>query len=137
MFCAGGTTTAFTTWVGVIFPANMLQVQAITGITDKTSLTACYDCHKGSAIDYVVVMKRSSDGGTTITNAISGDVPTTVGGSSVATATASGIAALVWSLHPSETRDQIILRLNASASSYLNKTNNYGYSKLNAGLATN
>jgi subtilisin family serine protease len=64
-------------------------------------------------------------------------VPTTVGGSSVATSTAAGIAALVWSAHPSETREQIVQRLTTTASSYPNKTKNYGYGKLNALAAIN
>ena len=137
MFCAGGTSTAFTTFVGVIFPATLSQVQAITGVKDKTTLTACYDCHKGKAIDFVIVMQRTSDGGNPIANAISGDVPTTVGGSSVATATSAGIAALVWSKYPTETREQIVQRLTTTASLYPTKNKNFGYGKLNADLATN
>ncbi len=137
MFCAGGTSTAFTTFVGVIFPATLPQVEAITGIKDKTTLTACYDCHKGKAIDFVIVMQRTSDNGNPIANATSGDVPTTVGGSSVATATSAGIAALVWSKHPTYTREQIVQVLTTTASLYPAKNKNFGYGKLNADLATN
>jgi subtilisin family serine protease len=137
MFCAGGTSTAFTKFVGVIFPATLPQVEAITGVKDKTTLAACYDCHKGKAIDFVIVMQRISDGGNPIANAISGDVPTTVGGSSVATATSAGIAALVWSKYPGETRDQILQRLTTTASLYPAKNKSFGYGKLNADLATN
>ena len=67
-----------------------------------------------------------------LANAISGEVPTTVGGSSVATSSAAAIAALVWSVHPSETRQQIVLRLTTTASAYPTKTNNFGNGKLNA-----
>lgn len=137
MFCAAGTSTAFTKFVGVVFPATLPQVEAITGIKDKTTLAACYDCHKGKAVDFVIVMQRTSDGGNPIANAVSGDVPTTVGGSSVATATSAGIAALVWSKHPAETRDQILQRLVTTASSYPSKTKNFGYGKLNADAAMN
>lgn len=137
MFCAGGTSTAFTKFVGVVFPATLPQVEAITGVKDKTALTACYDCHKGAAIDFVIVMERTSDGGNPIANAISGTVPTTVGGSSVATATSAGIAALAWSKHPTYTREQIVQLLTTTASSYPSKTKNFGYGKLNADLATN
>jgi len=132
MFCAGGTSTIFTNWLGVVFPATMPQVQAVTGIKNINPLAACDDCHKGPQIDFVVVMQKTSDNLNPLANAISGDVPTTVGGSSVATSTASGIAALVWSTHPTETREQIVQRLTTTASAYPNKTANYGYGKLNA-----
>lgn len=132
MFCAGGTSTIFTSWYGVIFPATLPQVQAITGVKNSSSLSACSDCHKGSQIDFVIVMQKNSDGLNGLANAMSGDVPTTVGGSSVATSTSAGIAALVWGAHPTETRDQILQRLTTTAGSYPSKTKNFGYGKLNA-----
>ena len=64
---------------------------------NTTALKACGDCHKGTQIDFVIVMQKTSDKGNPICNAMSGDVPGTVGGSSVATSTSAGIAALVWS----------------------------------------
>lgn len=132
MFCAGGTSTDFTSWWGVIFPATLSTVEAITGVKNTSSLKACGDCHKGRQIDFVIVMEKTSDKGNPICNAMSGDVPSTVGGSSVATSTSAGIAALVWSAHPTETREQILNRLTTTASSYLGKTKNFGYGKLNA-----
>lgn len=132
MFCAGGTSTWFTSWWGVIFPATMSNVQAITGVRNGSNLDACNDCHKGRQIDFVIVMEKTSDNGHPICNAVSGDVPSTVGGSSVATSTSAGIAALVWAAHPSETREQILNRLTTTASSYPTKNKNYGYGKLNA-----
>lgn len=138
MFCAGGTSFSWSAWfVGVIFPASLPQVQAITGVKDKTTLTACNDCHKGKEIDFVVVMERSSDGFHQISTAINGDVPTTVGGSSVSTADASAIAALVWSRFPNYTRDQVLNKLTTTASLYPNKNKNFGWGKLNADAATN
>ncbi|MEP6683907.1 MAG: S8/S53 family peptidase [Parafilimonas sp.] len=135
MFCAGGTSTDFTSFLGVVFPATLPQVEAITGVKNTSTLKACGDCHKGSQIDFVVVMERTSDKGNPICNAISGDVPSTVGGSSVATSTSAGIAALVWSAHPTETREQILNRLTTTASSYPTKNKSYGYGKLNASAA--
>lgn len=132
MFCAGGTSTIFTSWYGVIFPATLPTVQAITGVKNTSNLVACGDCHKGKQIDFVIVMEKTSDKGSPICNAITGDVPSTVGGSSVATSSSAGIAALVWSAHPTETRDQILQRLTTTASSYPTKNKNYGYGKLNA-----
>lgn len=138
MFCAGGTSFSFTSWfVGVIFPASLPQVEAVTGIKNKSNLVACDDCHKGKQIDFVTVMEKTSDGLHALANAISGDVPTIVGGSSVATSTAAGIAALTWSRFPTYTKDQVLQKLITTSSNYPNKTGNYGYGKLNADLATN
>ena len=132
MFCAAGTSTVFTSWYGVIFPATLPNVEAVTGVKNTSNLVACGDCHKGSQVDFVIVMQKTSDGGSPIANAISGDVPTTVGGSSVATSSSAGIAALVWAAHPTETRDQILNRLTTTASSYPKKNKSYGYGKLDA-----
>ncbi len=133
MFCAAGTSTDFTSkFVGVIFPATLPQVEAVTGVKNGNTLAACGDCHKGKQVEFVIVMERTSDKGTPLCNAMSGDVPSTVGGSSVATSSSAGIAALVWSAHPTETRDQILNRLITTASSYPNKNKNFGYGKLNA-----
>ncbi|TDH21422.1 serine protease [Segetibacter sp. 3557_3] len=138
MFCAGGTSYNITSWlVGVIFPATLTQVQAVTGIQDKAISTACDDCHKGSQIDFVVVMEKQSTGLHGLSTAVSGNVPTTVGGSSVATATAAGIAALVWSRFPSYSRDQVLNKLTVSASGYPYKSSSFGWGKLNADAATN
>jgi subtilisin family serine protease len=138
MFCAGGTSFSWTAFfVGVIFPASLSNVQAVTGVKDKATLSACNDCHKGRQIDFVIVMEKSGSGLHALSTATSGDVPTTVGGSSVATSTASGIAALVWSRFPSYTREDVINKLTTTASGYPTKTNNYGWGKMNADAATN
>ena len=138
MFCAGGTSYSWdANLVGVIFPANLPQVQAITGVNDKSTLTACEDCHKGKQISYVVVMEQSATGIHPISTAITGDVPTSVGGSSVATATAAGIAALVWSRYPTFTREEVLNRLTVTSSLYPNKSKNFGWGKLDADAATN
>ena len=138
MFCAGGTSYDWTAgFVGVIFPANLSTVQAITGVKNTNTLQACSDCHKGKAIDFVVVMQQTATGIHQLSTALSGDVPTTVGGSSVATATAAGIAALVWSKFPSFSRDDVVNKLTTTASLYPNKNKNFGWGKLNADAATN
>ncbi len=138
MFCAGGTSFSWAAGLaGVIFPASLTQVQAITGVKNEVDLKACNDCHKGKQIDFVIVMEKSSTGLNSLSTAVDGDVPTTVGGSSVATATAAGIAALVWSRFPSYTREDVINKLIVTASAYPNKSNNYGWGLLNADAATN
>lgn len=138
MFCAGGTSFSWTAlFVGVIFPASLAEVQAITGVKDAPALNACADCHKGKQIDYVIVMEKQSTGLHALSTAMTGDVPTTVGGSSVSTATAAGIAALVWSKNPTFTRDDVLNKLTTTASGYPTKSKNYGWGKLNADAATN
>ena len=82
-------------------------------------------------------MQRSADGKKPLTLAMSGDAPATVGGSSVATATTAGIAALVWSKYPSFTRAQVLARLEQNSSRYPTKTAEYGWGLINANTATN
>ncbi|TKK68300.1 serine protease [Ilyomonas limi] len=138
MFCAGGTSFNWTAgFVGVIFPASLSTVQAITGVKNTNTLKACSDCHKGKAIDFVVVMEQNATGIHQLSTALSGSVPTTVGGSSVSTATAAGIAALVWSKFPGYTREDVVNKLQTTASLYPNKNKNFGWGKLNADAATN
>jgi Subtilase family len=138
MMCAGGTSFSWTAgWFGVIFPAWMSEVQAITGIKQNTAYTRCDDCHKGSEIDFVVVMERAGDNVHALSLAMNGDVPSTVGGSSVATATCAGMAALVWSRFPTYTAAQVVDKLKASSSNYPAKTAEYGWGIPNVDVATN
>jgi subtilisin family serine protease len=138
MFCAGGTSFSWSAgWFGVIFPAWLPEVQAITGVKQNTAFTNCESCHKGSEIDFVVVMERTGDNEHALTLASSGDAPATVGGSSVATATTAGMAALVWARFPSFTAAQVLDKLKASSSNYPNKTAEYGWGKPNVDIATN
>jgi subtilisin family serine protease len=138
MFCAGGTSFSFTgSFVGVIFPAWMPEVQAVTGVKQNTSFTRCDACHKGSEIDFAVVMERAGDNEHPLTLAMSGDAPSTVGGSSVATASCAGMAALVWSRFPTYTAAQVVDKLKTSSSNYPNKTSDFGWGTPNINTATN
>lgn len=138
MFIAGGTSFSWTAgWFGVTFPATMNEVQAVTGVRENTNFTNCTECHKGSQIDFVVVMERAADGIKPITLAMSGNDPSTVGGSSVATATTAGIAALVWSRYPSFTTAQLLAKLQQSSSRWPSKSSEYGWGTINADAATN
>ncbi len=137
IFCAAGTSTGWTSgWSGVIFPASLPEVQAVTGVKDLSYLSACSVCHKGPEVDFVVTMERSSDGMHPLSLANSGDWPSTVGGSSVATACMAGMAALVWSRYPRLTRDQLLSRLQQFSSSYPNRTAAFGWGRLNVDRAT-
>ncbi|HRD42695.1 MAG TPA: S8 family serine peptidase, partial [Ferruginibacter sp.] len=83
------------------------------------------------------VMEKASSNLHQLSLAMQGDVPSTVGGSSVSTATMSGMAALVWSRFPSYTRDQVLNKLIQSSSNYPNKSSSLGWGNVNAYLATN
>ncbi len=138
MFCAAGTSFGFTAgWYGVIFPAWLSKVNAVTGVRDNNFNAHCTTCHDGSETDFTIVMEKANNERHAMTLAASGNTPSTVGGSSVATATASGIAALVWSKYPSYTRDQILNKLITTSANYPNKNGSYGWGNLNAGAATN
>jgi serine protease len=133
IFAAGGTSTEWTNFAGVIFPASMSETVAVTGITDATTMTECAVCHKGSKIDFVVVMQRAGDADrTSVVIGYHANTKDYVGGSSVSTATTAGIAALVWARYPSWTRDQVLNRLKQSASFYPNKNSNFGFGAINA-----
>jgi subtilisin family serine protease len=137
MFCAAGTSFSWTAgWVGVIFPANLPQVIAVTGV--KTNLTQrCDACHTGSEVAFTVVMEKATNTDHPLSLAMSGTVPTTVGGSSAATATTAGMAALVCSKNPTLTRDQILSKLIRSASNYPTKNGDFGWGRINVNTALN
>ena len=65
----------------------------------------------------------------------SGVTPTYIGGSSCATATAAGIAALVWSAKPTITREQVFNCLKSTAQFANNPNSSTGYGNINASNA--
>ncbi len=133
---AGGTSTTWTNFVGVIFPANMSETVAATGVTDGSSTEECDVCHKGSRIDFTVVMQRSWDGSrTSPTTGFYENTKQYVGGSSVATSTTAGIAALIWSKYPTWSRDQVLTKMKQSAEFYPYKNSDFGYGSIDAYLA--
>lgn len=137
MFCAGGTSFGWSAgWVGVIFPAWLSNVNAVTGVQDNLN-TRCNACHSGSEIDFTIVMEKAANERHALTTAMSGNQPGTVGGSSVATAQCAGIAALVWSKFPSYTRDQVRNKLVTTASNYPTASGSFGWGRVNADAATN
>ncbi|RYD83444.1 MAG: serine protease [Sphingobacteriales bacterium] len=138
MFCAAGTSFGWTAgWYGVIFPAWLAKVNAVTGVRDNNFNNNCTACHDGSETDFTIVMEKASNERHPLSLAMSGNAPSTVGGSSVATATTAGIAALVWSRFPAYTRDQVLNKLISTSANYPNKNGTYGWGNLNADAATN
>lgn len=138
IFCAGGTSLDWTAgWTGVIFPASMSEVNAVTGVKNDM-MTRCDNCHDGSQIDFTAVMQKSSGKASTpLSLAMDGDAPSTIGGSSVATATIAGIAALVWSRFPGYSRDQILHKLIVGSGYYPYKSSTQGWGVIDAYKASN
>ena len=133
IFAAGGTSLNFTNWYPVIFPANMPETVAVTGITDESGYNQCDTCHDGNQIEFTVVMERDNNNDRTgVTLGFYSGQDDYVGGSSVATATTAGIAALVWAKYPGWSKNQILNRMRQSADLYPNKDNNYGYGNIDA-----
>jgi subtilisin family serine protease len=135
IFCAAGTSFNFTAgFVGVIFPATMTEAVAVTGVKDNLT-SRCDDCHSGSKVDFTVVMQRSANDRRPLTLAQSGDLPSTIGGSSVATASMAGLTALVWAKYPTETRAQILNRLIAASSNRDARSSSFGWGRVNVAAA--
>ena len=125
-FGAAGTSCC---WSGildsnVIFPADMPEVVAVTGVTYPGGGVPC-GIHHGSDVELTSYLDVPSTGRYTA------DV-VGMGGSSNATAVAGGIAALVWSRNPTMTRDQVRARLQQTAQYYPSRNSEEGYGLMNA-----
>ncbi|HET7459943.1 MAG TPA: S8/S53 family peptidase [Longimicrobium sp.] len=108
----------------VVFPADMPEVVAVTGVSYPNGGVPC-GIHHGSEVELTSYLDVPSTGRYT------GDV-VSMGGSSNATAVAGGIAALVWSRNPWMTRDQLRARLQQTAQYYPNRSSEEGYGLMNA-----
>ncbi|WP_158728976.1 MULTISPECIES: S8 family serine peptidase [unclassified Flavobacterium] len=132
IFCAGGTSTTFTTFVGVIFPAWMPEAVAVTGVKEGTTYQKCDVCHTGNKIDFTIAMQRATGGNTVPVTSYYDNQSDYVGGSSVATATTAGIAALVWAKNPTWTRDQVLTKMKQSSRYYPTKNPDFGHGNIDA-----
>ena len=136
IFAAAGTSLTWTSWYGVIFPASMSETVAVTGVKEGLPFERCATCHDGSQVDFVIHMARRYDPNrTSLSLARSGDQPTYVGGSSCATATTAGVAALVWAKSPQLSRQGVLDRLRTTASGYPNRDRSFGWGAVNAAAA--
>lgn len=128
---AGGTSTSFTNWFGVTFPASMDETVAVTGLVEgKTK--RCNNCHSGSKIDFTIEMERQGSGNNVpVLSSYDGQAQY-VGGSSVATATTAGIAALVWARNPTWSRAQVLDKMRRASKFYPNKNSSFGYGNIDA-----
>ncbi|MFN6379943.1 MAG: S8 family peptidase [Flavobacteriales bacterium] len=136
VMAAAGTSFSWTSWWGVIYPAAYSNAVAVTGVNESNN--TCATCHDGSEVDFTVVMERNAnDDRNSLALAQSGNTPTYIGGSSVATATAAGIAAMVWSVKPSLTRSQVLSILQQSSQYWPGQNSSKGYGNINALTAVN
>lgn len=133
ILAAAGTSLSWTSWYGVIFPANLDRTVAVTGIRDGSPMQRCNTCHDGSKVDFVSVMQRRRyTDRTSLTLSRYNSTPGYVGGSSAATATTAGIAALVWATNPSQNREQVMTRMKEAASIFPGRSNNFGWGIVDA-----
>jgi len=136
IMAAAGTSFSWTSWWGVIYPAALSKCVAVTGVKENGS--KCGSCHDGSQVDLTICMERSaSSARNSLSLPASGTAPTYIGGSSSATATAAGIAALVWSARPSATREQVLQCLTSTAQFSNAPSSTKGYGNINAAAAVN
>ena len=136
IFAAAGTSTSFTNFVGVIFPANLSNTVAVTGVRDQSSYRRCNNCHSGNAVDFTIQMQRSNDSNrNSVSLATSTNPPKYVGGSSAATATTAGIAALVWATNSRMSRSQVLDRMKRASDFYPSRNSSFGYGNINANAA--
>jgi len=130
VFCAAGT-GADVPLTDLLFPANYPSTYAVTGIRAPVSwpgaLTTdddeCGMCFTGGAVDFVTIMEKAivvnvneTEWIGPITVDCSSNDPNYTGGSSAATSSMAGMAALVWSKYPDEYKPDIIARLVGASS---------------------
>ncbi len=108
----------------VVFPAEMSEVVAVTGIRYPDGAVPC-GIHYGSQVELTAYLDVPTTGRYT------GEV-TTIGGSSNASGVMAGIAALVWQANPTMTRDQVRLRLQASGANHPYRSGVTGFGLVNA-----
>lgn len=108
----------------VVFPADMPEVMAVTGITYPGGGVPC-GIHRGEDVEITAYLDVPSTGQYTA------DV-VTMGGSSNATAVVGSVAALIWSRTPTLTRDQVRARIQQSGAYYPTRHSEQGYGLVNA-----
>lgn len=137
IFCAAGTSLGWTSgWYGVIFPASLPVVQAVTGVYADNIQQSCGSCHDGESVDFTVAMEKRVGKPFPLSVAAYGDMPSMIGGSSVATATMAGMAAVVWSRFPTYHANQVLNQLVISSGFYPFKHGSLGWGNVNLDLAT-
>ena len=138
VLAAAGTSLSWLNWIGVLFPATMSRTVAITGVKEGSPAEECNTCHYGSKVDFTAVMQRRNDDSRTgLTLAMSGYQPSTVSGSSCATATTAGIVGLIWATNPSMSRATVLQKMKNASANYPSKDSDFGYGNIDANQAVN
>jgi hypothetical protein len=115
----------------------MAQTTAVTGLRDNGTVK-CVTCHSGPEVDFTIIMERANDEDrTSISLASTTNQPKYTGGSSCATATVAGIAALVWAENPSASRSAVLQALKDGSEFYPARHNSFGWGRINAATAVN
>ncbi|HRS39347.1 MAG TPA: S8 family serine peptidase, partial [Bacteroidia bacterium] len=134
IFAAAGTSFSWTSWWGVIYPAAYSACVAVTGV--KESGSTCATCHDGSQVRFTVPMERTANSNrNSLALMPNGTTPAYIGGSSVATSTAAGVAALVWSAKPTLTSAQVLDIMTRTAQFYPSRNSTKGFGNINAAAA--
>ncbi|NNL93813.1 MAG: S8 family serine peptidase [Saprospiraceae bacterium] len=137
IFAAAGTSTFITNGFGVIFPADMNETVAVTGVKEGSApYERCETCHDGPEVDFVVEMERVSN--TSLHGVTLGEPDlsiTYVGGSSCATATTAGQAALILSNDLSMNSAQIVAKMMAASNFFPNRDDDHGWGTVDLDLA--
>ncbi len=114
VFCAAGTSTSITNIAPVIYPAKYSECIAVSGMNENYA--PCSTCHTGSEVDFGIVMERGNNvSRTAVSLASFSGGAYYFGGSSVATASAAALAALVWSKNPNLNATQVRSILEATS----------------------
>jgi serine protease len=106
---------------GLAFPGYLPEVTTIAGVAADRRTPSNGSC-AGDAVDLAAIV---GNGNIETTGRTTGEV-VGLGGSSGATATIAGVAAMVWSRYPSWSRDQVRARLEASGLGYRDSQIGYG-----------
>lgn len=136
IMAAAGTSFSITSWWSVIYPAAYPECVAVTGV--KENGATCASCHDGSQVLFTVPMERDANSNrNSLSLKPSTVTPSYIGGSSVATSTAAGIAALVYAARPNLNRSQVVDILCRTSQNYPNRSSTKGFGNLNASAAVN
>lgn len=123
---AAGTSASATNGVlGVMFPANLSRVVAVTGLDERGNV--CSSCHYGPEVEFAAYVEQSATGATGIWK----PNISTIGGSSNATGIMAGMAALTWERYPSMSRTGLVARFRQAGQTGT-KRSDIGYGAVNA-----
>jgi serine protease len=81
------------------------------------------------------MQRRNDNARTSLTLAMSGSQPSRSSGSSAATATTAGIAALIWAQNPSWSRTTVLNKMKNAASIYPSRDGDFGWGIIDANAA--